>query len=214
MFLLILLFLFLYGFLLYLIFFFKSRNELNTENGTIRPINRGCFLSFLVLNYAFETPHSPKPITPSSLEQSYASFSCPILVLVLSFEGRCVAYPVGVQLFLLMFYFGLGNELWKKKGHRSSVILAELFPQNVLSPEGSLLRRLPKGSNCFYFTFYWCRKRYPGFKIQLGLSHFFLRKCFIVTGGRVDGLTGGRVDGLTGGRLTKRSFNFFYFEIY
>ena len=26
---------------------------------------------------------------------------------------------------------------------------------------------------------------------------FFLRKCFIVTGGRVDGLTGGRVDGLT-----------------
>ena len=30
---------------------------------------------------------------------------------VLSPEGRCVAYPVGVQLFLLMFYFGLGNEL-------------------------------------------------------------------------------------------------------
>ena len=30
--------------------------------------------------------------------------------------------------------------------------------------------------------------------------------------GRV--VTGGRVDGLTGGRLTKRSFNFFYFEIY
>ena len=30
---------------------------------------------------------------------------------------------------------------------------------------------------------------------------FFLRKCFIVTGGRVDGLTGGRVDGLTGGRV-------------
>ena len=30
---------------------------------------------------------------------------------VLSPEGRCVAYPVGVQLFLLMFYFGLGNAL-------------------------------------------------------------------------------------------------------
>ena len=48
----------------------------------------------------------------------------------LSPEGRCVAYPVGVQLFLLMFYFGLGN--LKKNGHPSSVILAELFPQNVL----------------------------------------------------------------------------------
>ena len=47
-----------------------------------------------------------------------------------------------------------------------------------LSPEGSLLRRLPKGSNCFYFTFYWCRKRYPGFKILLGLSHFFFAKMF------------------------------------
>ena len=49
-------------------------------------------------------------------------------------EGRCVvAYPVGVQLFLRMFYFGLGNELWKeKKGHPRSGILAELFPQNVL----------------------------------------------------------------------------------
>ena len=31
-----------------------------------------------------------------------------------------------------MFYFVLGNELWKKKGHPSSVILAEIFPQNVL----------------------------------------------------------------------------------
>ena len=29
-------------------------------------------------------------------------------------------------------YSGLGNELEKKKGHPSIVILAELFPQNVL----------------------------------------------------------------------------------
>ena len=55
-----------------------------------------------------------------------------------------------------------------------------------ISPEGSLLRRLPKGSNCFYFTFYWCRKRYPGFKILLGLSHFFFAKMFYC-----DGWTGG-----------------------
>ena len=34
---------------------------------------------------------------------------------VLSPEGRCVAYPVGVQLFLLMFYFGLGRVYWTFK---------------------------------------------------------------------------------------------------
>ena len=34
-----------------------------------------------------------------------------VFAFVLSPEGRCEAYPVGVQLFLLMFYFGLGNEL-------------------------------------------------------------------------------------------------------
>ena len=67
--------------------------------------------------------------------------------------------------------------------------IASFFGENVLSPEGSLLRRLPKGSNCFYFTFYWCRKRYPGFKILLGLSHFVF--CENVLFGRVDGWTDG-----------------------
>ena len=53
--------------------------------------------------------------------------------ILLSPEGRCEAYPVGVQLFLLMFYFWLVNVLWKKKnGHPSSVILSEFFPRNVL----------------------------------------------------------------------------------
>ena len=33
------------------------------------------------------------------------------LTYVLPPEGRCVAYPVEVQLFFLMFNFGLGNEL-------------------------------------------------------------------------------------------------------
>ena len=31
---------------------------------------------------------------------------------VLSPEGRCSAYPVGIQLFLLMYYFVLGNVYW------------------------------------------------------------------------------------------------------
>ena len=33
-----------------------------------------------------------------------------------------------------------------------------------LSPGGTLRSRARKGSNCFYFTFYWCRKRYWGFQ--------------------------------------------------
>ena len=94
----------------------------------------------------------------------------------------------------------------------------------------------------------WCRKRYPGFKILLGLSHFFFAKMFYPPKGVcfADSHRGPIVftlhfigvgrgtqdsksywvyrifffakmfycDGLTGGRLTKRSFNFFYFEIY
>ena len=55
-----------------------------------------------------------------------------VFTYVLSPEGRCEAYPVGVQLFLLMFYFVLVNVLWKKKGHPSSVIFPEFFPRNVL----------------------------------------------------------------------------------
>ena len=53
------------------------------------------------------------------------------LHLCLSSEGRCEAYPVGVQLVLLMFYFGLRNELYKKS-HPSSVILPEFFPLDVI----------------------------------------------------------------------------------
>ena len=48
---------------------------------------------------------------------------------------------------------------------------------------------------------YWTSKTYRVYRV------FFARKCFIVTG-----WTGGRVGRV--GRLTKRSFNFFHFEIY
>ena len=49
---------------------------------------------------------------------------------VLSLEAKCVAYPVGVQLFLLKFYC-LNKHNLKKKGHCSIEILPEFFPGNV-----------------------------------------------------------------------------------
>ena len=53
-------------------------------------------------------------------------------------------------------------------------------PPNVLSPGGTLQSRARKGSNCFYFQFYWCRKRYWGFQ-NPNFQEAFLEpwKCFI-----------------------------------
>ena len=44
-------------------------------------------------------------------------------------------------------------------------LLPKKIPENVLSPGGTLPSRARKGSNCFYFIFYYCRKRYLGFQI-------------------------------------------------
>ena len=40
------------------------------------------------------------------------------------------------------------------------------------------IRSISLGVHLFLLMFYWCRKRYPGFKILLGLSHFFFAKMF------------------------------------
>ena len=75
-------------------------------------------------------------------------------------EGLCRAEPkrgpivftlhfIGVRRGTGGFKFWAGNPpFWK--------------PADVLSPGGTLQCRARKGSNCFYFTFYWCRKRYWG----------------------------------------------------
>ena len=42
----------------------------------------------------------------------------------------------------------------KKKGYPSSVILAELFPQNVLSPEGRCVYASPVRVQLFLLMFY------------------------------------------------------------
>ena len=68
---------------------------------------------------------------------------------VLSPEGRCRAYPVGVQLFLLMFYPPKGDTQYLTRG-----------PIDTLS-------------------IYCLSERLEHFKNQLGLLTFFPSKCFI-----------------------------------
>ena len=46
-------------------------------------------------------------------------------------------------------------------------------PADVLSPGGTLRSRARKGSNCFYFTFYWYRQRYWGVSNFVLVIHLF-----------------------------------------
>ena len=56
---------------------------------------------------------------------------------------------------------------WFQEGYlKCRFPLLKLKCQNVLSPGGTLLSRARRWSNCFYFPFYWCRKRYWGFQFQ------------------------------------------------
>ena len=109
---------------------------------------------------------------------------------VLSPKKRCEAYPVGVQLFLLMFYFGLGNVLWKKKGHPSTLILKFWNRENVLSPEGICVA-YPMGSNCSYICFNcWCRKDTWQFQNHTTAVTFFFFENVLFTDGWMDGWDG------------------------
>ena len=61
----------------------------------------------LLLYFPLETTKPQKQKIPADVNPNDSE--------ALSPEGRCEAYPIGVQLFLLMFYFVLVNVLWKKK---------------------------------------------------------------------------------------------------
>ena len=74
---------------------------------------------------------------------------CPTMDL--SPEGRCVAYSVGVQLFLLMFYFGLGRVYCTFKNRLGFLRFLNL--ENVLSPEGRCVAH-PVGVQLFLFVTY------------------------------------------------------------
>ena len=133
---------------------------------------------FLKFCYFFQ-----KHITLMPLYQHFSScFTMLLFDSVLSPEGRCEAYPVGVLLFLLMFYFGLGNELWKKWSPKYCV-LSEFFARNVLSPEGSCESRTQGGPIvfiCVLFVLVCVRKRFWHFQNHTTTVIFFLSwKCFI-----------------------------------
>ena len=68
--------------------------------------------------------------------------------------------------------------------------MAEFFPRNVLSPGGSLLADSQRGPIVFTYVLFGVGRGTGGSKTYRVYRVFFLRKCFIVTGGRVDGLDG------------------------
>ena len=124
--------------------FLKPRNLHPPKGSALAlPMGSNWFLLILIIyldneNCGFKNTNEETTLFPHQTfipRREMRSISCrgPIVfTYVLSPQGRCEGYPVGGQLFLLMFYFGLVNVLWKKKGHPSSVILSEFFPRNVL----------------------------------------------------------------------------------
>ena len=84
---------------------------------------------------SFKNPVPPVFLFWKGLEAVYV---------VLSPEGICVAYPVGVQWFFLMFYFGLGRVYCTFKNPLGFLRFLNL--ENVLSPEGRYVV-YPVGSN-------------------------------------------------------------------
>ena len=89
-------------------------------------------------------------------------------------EGRCVANPVGVQLFLLVIY--LGQEILR--AFQKFIWFLELFLlQNVLSPDWRCVA-YPVGVQLFYSWFIWVKKSLEPFKNSNGFSNFFLLQNF------------------------------------
>ena len=79
-------------------------------------------------------------------------------------EGLCWAEPEGGPIVFTLHFIGVGRGTGGFNFSGGNPPFWNL--ENVLSPGGTLLSRARKGSNCFYFTFFWCRKRYWGFQFQ------------------------------------------------
>ena len=78
-------------------------------------------------------------------------------------EGLCWAEPEGGPIVFTFHFIGVGRGTGGFNFRGGNPPFWNL--ENVLSPGGTLLSRVLKGSNCFYFRFYWCRKRYWGCQI-------------------------------------------------
>ena len=101
-----------------------------------------------------------------------------VFTYVLSPEGRCVAYPVGVQLFLFTCdLFGLGNVQRLSKIDKFS---QTLFCFKMFYPPEGDAQHIQQGVQLFLLLFYLVQEEVPGVQNPIRfIAFFFLRKCFI-----------------------------------
>ena len=138
------------------------------------------------------------------------------------------AYPVEVQLFLLMFIprreirsisskgsievsfhllnFGVGKVYWISKTNK---VYRVLFLLKMFYPPEGVCSQTPKGSNWTLFPFYWVRKSILDFKNLRVYRVFFCAKMFYCDGW-TDGQPDGQPDGRKDGRSIKRVLQFFF----
>ena len=90
----------------------------------------------------------------------------------LSSEGRCEAYPVGVLLFLLMFYFGLVKLFFNLE----AVFCRKKSLKMFYPPKGRLLADSYRGP--IVFTYVLSRERTSVCRLLKGSNYFYL--CFIL----------------------------------
>ena len=95
---------------------------------------------------------------------------------ILSPEGRCIAYPVGVQLFLLMFYFGLGKVYWISK---TNTVYRIFLSWKCFIPRREMHSISSRGPIVFIYVLFWVGNDFDTFKITLlRWPFFFSWKCF------------------------------------
>ena len=95
-------------------------------------------------------------------------------------EGLCEAEPEGGPIVFTLDFIGVGKGTGGFKIHILHWPFWNL--ENVLSPGGTLQSRARRWSNCFYFRFYWCRKRYWGFQNPPGYGALGVSKSAWVRG--------------------------------
>ena len=93
-------------------------------------------------------------------------------------EGLCSAEPERGPIVFTLHFIGVGRGTEGFKFWAGNPPFWKV--ENVLSLGGTLQSRARRWSNCFYFRFYWFRKRYWGFQNPHIPSAFLKsRLCFI-----------------------------------
>ena len=92
-----------------------------------------------------------------------------VFTYILSPDGRCEAYPLGVQLFLLMLYFGLGKVYWIPKTNRVSRVF---FARKCFIPRREMHGISIRGPIVFTYVLFWVRKRILDFQFTNGFLPF------------------------------------------